>query len=663
MHGVASAPLQAAGLPPKYAAELTKIAKRNTHVLLASSVPRSARSPVDWTPLHGNTPVDGVQMYAGVDPKRSKELPPLNIMCGVGYIHAPLDDVVHAFCTQETNPYFKRFVDDPVVIDTRTVYDMEKQGRRATSIQWLAIRSSTSFMQHRDFVVVQHQDEMPASDRKEPRTWVSCMHSVNLPMVPPFDNSYVRGGIYSSGFVLRETPQRGVTEAVFVLKVDFKGMAPRVFCSSTLKSWVACVGRIALYFQHHRGVGGRRHRRSVDDDVRLPRVHRNQEDRDEGCALCHEPFGVRAASIDFGVGPPLVADRESCRKCLRRVCSLCTTWADVDLEVVGRINVLVCKPCAATEAAAQQQCQVDDTVSSMSVDVAALDRLVLDQHAPTKKTTPPSLHSRVLQYQQAQQQQQREQQKQREQQAQQQKQHEQQNQRPRPITFPGDMPRSSLAVHVPLTDDDNVPVLRQDNDDEGDAFRPSRLSLANDMLTTSNSADDIPMRPSTATWLDTLTRQQTHQGKPKVPSKKPMHDPRNQAAPSFVDSTSPQDQYNRPRQSSLPEKQLSASQGRLAHRFVGRQPHSLLDSGSSLLVHHPSSPPPASISMFGHTPSTKARASYIQLGRRVSNQPQPHDRSQPNNNDDDDDDSSVIQAFTSTGSVLDLDRDVASFRL
>ncbi|KAG9404792.1 hypothetical protein AC1031_004998 [Aphanomyces cochlioides] len=360
-----NATLQAVGLPPKYAAELAKVAKKNAQVLLASSTPQSPSSPIEWTQL--GTPIDGVQLYTGTDPRHSKTLPPLNYMCGVAYVHAPLENVAFSFSTAARNPYFKRFVEDPIVIDSRTLFDMDVRARRATSIQWMAVRSVSSLMQHRDFVVVQHQDDIP-EQLGQPRGWMSCMHSVNLPMVPPFENSYVRGGIYSSGFVFRETKQRNVTEAVIVLQVDFKGLAPRLLCTSTLKAWASSVGRVSLYFYHHRRLA------PTNQSNFLPPSGASADAR-TGCAVCNEPFGYQT-------------EKETCRKCLAKVCSHCTAWAYVDLEVVGLINVLVCKPCAAEAEARLRASFKDDSeeLSSLPVDLAQIDRLVLPKTAPSPQS-------------------------------------------------------------------------------------------------------------------------------------------------------------------------------------------------------------------------------------------------------------------------------------
>ncbi|RHY28059.1 hypothetical protein DYB32_006296 [Aphanomyces invadans] len=302
-------------LPPKYAAELTKLAKINAKVLLACSSPGSNDdSPVKWTAQ--GKPIDGgVQLYVGHDPtshNSSSGKSPLNLMCGVVYIQAPLHEVIHALGNLTTNPYFQRFVEDAVVIGSRALYDMDKNDRRATRIQWMAIRSASSLMQHRDFVVVQHQDDVVVPSRRNTssvRGWVSCIHSVKLPMVPPFAHTYVRGGIYA--YVLKETHQRNVTEAAMVLKVDFKGFVPRLLCNGTLKAWIGCVGRMAQYFRSHQ---------SRQD---LPRVHvfdDSNATETARCAVCDDSFGMHS-------------DKRSCRKCHQ-------------LDVVGRINVVVCIHCA-----------------------------------------------------------------------------------------------------------------------------------------------------------------------------------------------------------------------------------------------------------------------------------------------------------------------------
>ncbi|EQC37869.1 hypothetical protein SDRG_04890 [Saprolegnia diclina VS20] len=314
------------GLSNEATRELTAVAKRSSSALLSVAL-RSQDSPIVWARAGA---AENVQLFTG-EAKVPSRLAPLQYMCAHTQVHATLAALMPLMLYLPLHGDFRRYVHDTVVINSHTLFDIEKpelaQPYRATSINWMSIRSASSLMQNRDFVYVQHQDELEGPTKG----WVSCMHSVNLPSCPPLSDrhSLVRGGVYSSGFVFRESKRPGVLDAVFVLQVDFKGKAPRLLCTSTLKQWVSSLGRIAAYFARPKHLV--RPSFAVDDDDDAPRR------KSDVCRVCDQAFsGFRI-------------EKETCRKCQVQICSKCAVWSEVELDVVGILKVLVCTPCAVKE--------------------------------------------------------------------------------------------------------------------------------------------------------------------------------------------------------------------------------------------------------------------------------------------------------------------------
>ncbi|OQR98018.1 hypothetical protein ACHHYP_20404 [Achlya hypogyna] len=311
------------GLTKDNTRELTAVARRSADALVAVAL-RSKDSPVIW---ERHSAADNVQIFTG-EAKTPSKLAPLLYMCAHTQVHAPLASVMATLLYLSLHGDFRRYVEDTVVINRHTLFDIQKPGIAhpylATSINWMSIRSSSPLMQNRDFVYVQHQDELEGPQKG----WISCMHSVNLPSCPPLTDrhSLVRGGIYSSGFVFRESTRPGVLDAVFVLQVDFKGKVPRILCTSTLKHWVSSLGRLAAYFDRPKHLL----RPSFGDDDEPRR-------RTDVCRVCDQAFGG------------FRTEKETCRKCQVQICGKCAMWSEVELDVVGIIKVLVCTPCAVKE--------------------------------------------------------------------------------------------------------------------------------------------------------------------------------------------------------------------------------------------------------------------------------------------------------------------------
>ncbi|KDO26395.1 hypothetical protein SPRG_08198 [Saprolegnia parasitica CBS 223.65] len=315
------------GLSNEATRELTAVAKRSSSALLSVAL-RSQDSPIVWARAGA---AENVQLFSG-EAKVPSRLAPLQYMCAHTQVHATLSALMPLMLYLPLHGDFRRYVHDSVVINSHTLFDIEKpelaQPYRATSINWMSIRSASSLMQNRDFVYVQHQDELEGPTKG----WVSCMHSVNLPSCPPLSDrhSLVRGGIYSSGFVFRASKRPGILDAVFVLQVDFKGKAPRLLCTSTLKQWATSLGRIAAYFARPRHLVRPSFALVDGDDDEVRR-------KSDVCRVCDQ------ALSGFRI------EKETCRKCQVQICSKCAVWSEVELDVVGILKVLVCTPCAVKE--------------------------------------------------------------------------------------------------------------------------------------------------------------------------------------------------------------------------------------------------------------------------------------------------------------------------
>ncbi|OQR99445.1 hypothetical protein THRCLA_06516 [Thraustotheca clavata] len=295
-------------------------------------------SPIVWT--HNGTADNLVQIFTGEE-KVTSDLPPLMYMSGHTQIHTTLNTLTRTFLQLPSHNEFRHYIEDEIVINSHTLLDIQKpkpkQPVSSTSINWMAIQSVSALMQSRDFLYVQYQDQVDGPQRG----WISCMHSVNLESCPPLNErqSLVRGGIYSSGFFFKETTRPGVLDATFILQVDFKGKAPRLLCTSTLKQWISTLGRIALYFARPRHFA----RPSLDREYR----------KSESCSVCNQALnGFRV-------------EKETCRKCQDVICSKCAVWSEVELEVVGIIKVLVCTICAVKEQH-RLQMLLDSVASTMT---------------------------------------------------------------------------------------------------------------------------------------------------------------------------------------------------------------------------------------------------------------------------------------------------------
>jgi len=109
------------------------------------------------------------------------------------------------------------------------------------------------------------------------------MHSVHLPSCPPLEG-YVRGSVYRSGFVFRETDRSGVLELVSILDMDLKGSVPDAIVNMTLETRILSMAYINEHFDMK---NSQPTQLKILGDTEL----RPKESVAE-CYLCRESFGV-----------------------------------------------------------------------------------------------------------------------------------------------------------------------------------------------------------------------------------------------------------------------------------------------------------------------------------------------------------------------------------
>ncbi|ETV67056.1 hypothetical protein H257_16621 [Aphanomyces astaci] len=242
--------------------EYLKQVARKTCARVASASRMDASSSVTWEPIGHK---DGVDIYIGEvnegDSGSRKVNTPGSMrkyLCGVTYVPASLDDIVNIFHSKSalqkvknngSQTTFNAF--EREILNTKTLYKIRKRTsnapRHCISLKWMRLGSTVKEMDDRDFVFLECQDTI-FDEKVKRRGWVCSMHSVQLPGCPPLDG-YVRGSLYRSGYVFRETETPNVLQVVCIMDMDFKGTMNANLSNLMLKSRVMIAGAIREHFQ------------------------------------------------------------------------------------------------------------------------------------------------------------------------------------------------------------------------------------------------------------------------------------------------------------------------------------------------------------------------------------------------------------------------------
>jgi len=74
------------------------------------------------------------------------------------------------------------------------------------------------------------------------------MHSVAIPGCQA-TKEFVRGSMYSSGYLLLDNASTGVVDVRFLLQVDLKGNIPNILWHTTLQEWIMSLDHLKNMFR------------------------------------------------------------------------------------------------------------------------------------------------------------------------------------------------------------------------------------------------------------------------------------------------------------------------------------------------------------------------------------------------------------------------------
>ncbi|EQC37870.1 hypothetical protein SDRG_04891 [Saprolegnia diclina VS20] len=314
----------AQNLSPEDLDYLKQIA-RKTCARVASASRMDAGAAIRWEPLGCK---DGVDLYFGAIPDERVRSKARKYMCGVTYIMASIDEVVQLFHSKsslqrvkdsEPQTRFNAFERD--ILNTRTLHKIRKRTsanpRHAISLKWMRLGSSAANMEDRDFVYLECQDTI-FDEKLQRRGWVCSMHSVHLPSCPVLDG-YVRGSLYRSGYVVRETSTPGTLELVCIMDMDFKGTLSEPATNLWLKARVLTVSGVRQHFESQWNTS------QLPPVVHAPPKVVPEEEPEAAsaathCVSCHDEFN--------GYNPST-----TCVHCQQAVCRTCSCEIDETSEV------------------------------------------------------------------------------------------------------------------------------------------------------------------------------------------------------------------------------------------------------------------------------------------------------------------------------------------
>ncbi|KAF0705786.1 Aste57867_6943 [Aphanomyces stellatus] len=308
--------------------EYLKQVARKTCARVASASRMDQGGSVTWEPIGHK---DGVDIYIGDVNETSKSKAVTvarKYLCGVTHVRATIDDIVHFFHSKTelqrakasgAKASFNAF--EREILNTKTLYKIRKRTssspRHCISLKWMRLGSTVNEMEDRDFVFLECQDSI-FDEKVKRRGWVCSMHSVQLPGCPPLEG-YVRGSMYRSGFVFRETETPNILEVVCIMDMDFKGNMPANMTNLVLKARVMIVGAIREHFN------------ALQAELEQP----EEPETAVPCPLCEDYLASNACST---------CGQMVCMNCSqfvddeRSVCTMCVVHGKVDQLMAAQEN-------------------------------------------------------------------------------------------------------------------------------------------------------------------------------------------------------------------------------------------------------------------------------------------------------------------------------------
>ncbi|DBA01435.1 TPA: hypothetical protein N0F65_007332 [Lagenidium giganteum] len=108
----------------------------------------------------------------------------------------------------------------------------EQSPNQYVGLRWSKVTSPTRLAQDRDYCYIEVMK--PFVDARGRTAWAKCSHSVRYPGCPE-NPAMIRGQIFHSGIIFRETSQPGLLEATFYYDCDTRGI-PSFLAPMVLKS-------------------------------------------------------------------------------------------------------------------------------------------------------------------------------------------------------------------------------------------------------------------------------------------------------------------------------------------------------------------------------------------------------------------------------------------
>ncbi|RHY26593.1 hypothetical protein DYB32_007470 [Aphanomyces invadans] len=213
----------------------------------------------------------------------------------------------------------------PDLLDAQSIYTLNLPSARAPrhyiGMQWMVFESPSSLIKHRDFCVLECQDEF--TDGSQRLGWARSLTSIKTPWCPDLDRSsgIIRGSMFRTGCIFTETDSPGRLDATYFVQMDYKGSVPKAMQVSGMRRHVKGILPLVESFILQ---GRLRETPFLTEPELVPTTARRS------CHVCHLVFGA-------------FHRRRRCRKCGEVVCVGCSSHVAFD-ELDG-LKLRICTAC------------------------------------------------------------------------------------------------------------------------------------------------------------------------------------------------------------------------------------------------------------------------------------------------------------------------------
>ncbi|CAK4140195.1 unnamed protein product [Aphanomyces euteiches] len=259
-----------------------------------------------------------LEIFRGRDPYAPETA---TLHCATLDLVATMDEFV-AFCSTDTTDEAKELVGRTGhgVLDIVNLYTISDTPDAKVQLQWVVGKSALDgVVKKRDFCLL--EGSFLSSHATTRRTFVRCLQSIQVPCCPEFP-SMIRGVVYGSGLICRETDRPGYLQLSCMMHFDPRGHVPFVVTDLAAKEMCRMMKKIDRYLREDR-LGSTPY---LMGPQFVPLGSRQR------CFLCKKSFGpLRSKKNCFKCGEVL------CRKC-------CPEWK---IKAAGTpVKLRACTPCS-----------------------------------------------------------------------------------------------------------------------------------------------------------------------------------------------------------------------------------------------------------------------------------------------------------------------------